>query len=44
VVLVTHDSRHAGWADRVVYLRDGRLVDEVRPPAGPESILRRERV
>ncbi len=44
VVLVTHDSRHAAWADRVVYLRDGRLVDESRPPGGPESILRRERV
>jgi putative ABC transport system ATP-binding protein len=44
VVLVTHDSRHAAWADRVVYLRDGRLVDELGPPAGPESILRRERV
>lgn len=40
VVLVTHDSRHAAWADRVVYLRDGRLVDELGPPAGPESILR----
>jgi putative ABC transport system ATP-binding protein len=44
VVLVTHDSRHAGWADRVVYLRNGRLIDEVAPPAGPESTLRRERV
>jgi putative ABC transport system ATP-binding protein len=44
VVLVTHDSRHAAWADRVVYLRDGRLVDELGPPAGPESVLRRERV
>jgi putative ABC transport system ATP-binding protein len=27
-VLVTHDARHAGWADRVVFLRDGRVVDE----------------
>ena len=27
-VLVTHDSRLAAWADRVVFLRDGRLVDE----------------
>ncbi len=44
VVLVTHNSGHAGWADRIVYLRDGRLVDELGPPAGPESFLRRERV
>jgi putative ABC transport system ATP-binding protein len=27
-VLVTHDARHAAWADRVVFLRDGRAVDE----------------
>lgn len=27
-VLVTHEPRHAGWADRVVYLRDGAVVDE----------------
>jgi len=27
-VLVTHDARHAAWADRVVFLRDGRIVDE----------------
>ena len=27
VVLVTHEARHAAWADRVVFLRDGRLVD-----------------
>ncbi|MBI2710289.1 MAG: ABC transporter ATP-binding protein [Actinobacteria bacterium] len=29
VVLVTHDGRLASWADRVVLLRDGRIVDEV---------------
>lgn len=28
VVLVTHEPRYASWADRVVFLRDGRLVDE----------------
>ena len=28
VVLVTHDSTHAAWADRVLYLRDGEVVDE----------------
>jgi putative ABC transport system ATP-binding protein len=27
-VLVTHEARHAAWADRVVFLRDGVLVDE----------------
>jgi putative ABC transport system ATP-binding protein len=33
VVLVTHEPRYASWADRVVFLRDGRIVDEsVAPP------------
>jgi putative ABC transport system ATP-binding protein len=27
-VLVTHDARYAGWADRVVFLRDGLVTDE----------------
>jgi putative ABC transport system ATP-binding protein len=44
VVLVTHNIRHAAWADRIACLRDGRLIDEVRPPAGPEALLTRERV
>lgn len=35
-ILVTHDAAHAAWADRVVFLRDGRVVDESRPPAGPD--------
>ena len=28
VVLVTHEPRFASWADKVVFLRDGRIVDE----------------
>jgi putative ABC transport system ATP-binding protein len=28
VVLVTHEPRFASWADRVIFLRDGRVVDE----------------
>lgn len=26
-LLVTHEARHAGWADRVIFLRDGVIVD-----------------
>ena len=35
-ILVTHDAAHAAWADRVVFLRDGRVVDEARRAASPE--------
>ena len=35
----THDAQLASWADRVVFLRDGRAVDQTSPPAGPESLL-----
>jgi putative ABC transport system ATP-binding protein len=38
-VVVTHDAQLASWADRVVFLRDGRVVDQTSPPAGPESLL-----
>ena len=40
-VLVTHDARFAAWADHVVFLRDGRIVDETEDPQGPESLLGR---
>jgi len=36
-ILVTHDAAHAAWADRVVFLRDGRLVDEARPASNPDT-------
>lgn len=38
-VVVTHDAQLASWADRVVFLRDGRVTDQTAPPAGPESLL-----
>jgi putative ABC transport system ATP-binding protein len=39
VLLATHNVRHAAWADRVVFLSDGRLAGEAAPPAGPECLL-----
>jgi len=38
-VLVTHEARHAGWADRVIFLRDGVVVDTSGPLAQPEDLL-----
>ena len=38
-VVVTHDARLASWADRVVFLRDGRMTDQTAKPVGPESLL-----
>ena len=34
-----NDAQLASWADRVVFLRDGRIVDQTMPPAGPESLF-----
>ncbi|MET7421116.1 ABC transporter ATP-binding protein [Dactylosporangium sp. NPDC005555] len=38
-VVVTHDAQLASWADRVVFIRDGRIVDRTAPRPGPESLL-----
>jgi putative ABC transport system ATP-binding protein len=38
-ILVTHEARHAAWADRVVFLRDGTVVDQAGPAAPPEMLL-----
>ncbi|MCZ3385587.1 MAG: ABC transporter ATP-binding protein [Actinomycetia bacterium] len=34
-LLVTHEARHAAWADRVVFLRDGVAVDQSGPVGTP---------
>ena len=38
-VVVTHDAQLASWADRVVFLRDGRVTDQTASAPGPESLL-----
>jgi putative ABC transport system ATP-binding protein len=40
VVMVTHDPVAAGYADRVVFLADGHIVDELRAPTA-EVVLDR---
>ncbi len=40
VVIVTHDPRAAAYADRVVFLSDGSVVDEMRDPTA-DSVLDR---
>src|SRR5215510_1794428 len=40
-VVVTHDAQLAAWADRIVLLRDGRMVDRTAPRPGPDSLLTR---
>ena len=43
VVLVTHEPRYAAWADRVVFMRDGRIVDEASVRAAVVPGRRRPR-
>ncbi len=40
VVMVTHDPIAASYADRIVFLADGRIVDEMLSPT-PDSVLDR---
>jgi putative ABC transport system ATP-binding protein len=40
IVMVTHDPGAASYADRVVFLADGRLVDELHEPTS-DTVLER---
>jgi putative ABC transport system ATP-binding protein len=42
-VVVTHDAQLASWADRVVFIRDGRITDQTAPAPGPETLLAQDR-
>jgi putative ABC transport system ATP-binding protein len=38
-VVVTHDAQLAAWSDRIVFLRDGQIVDQTSSAPGPETLL-----
>jgi putative ABC transport system ATP-binding protein len=38
-ILVTHEARHAAWADRVVFLKDGVIVDTTGPIGEADQLL-----
>jgi putative ABC transport system ATP-binding protein len=38
-VVVTHEAQLASWADRVIFLRDGHVVDQTTAAPGPDSLL-----
>lgn len=40
IVMVTHDPTAASYADRILFLADGRVVDELRDPE-PDAVLDR---
>jgi putative ABC transport system ATP-binding protein len=40
IVMVTHDAVAASYADRVIFLADGRIVDELLSPT-PDAVLDR---
>ena len=40
IVMVTHDPVAASYSDRIVFLADGHVVDEMRDPT-PERVLDR---
>jgi putative ABC transport system ATP-binding protein len=42
IVMVTHDPRGAAYADRVIFLADGAVVDEIREPTA-DSVIERIR-
>ncbi|MDJ0496245.1 MAG: ABC transporter ATP-binding protein [Acidimicrobiia bacterium] len=42
IVMVTHDPVAASYADRVVFLEDGKIVDELQDPT-PDSVIDRMR-
>jgi putative ABC transport system ATP-binding protein len=40
IVMVTHDPTAASYADRIVFIADGQIVDEMHQPTA-ETVLER---
>jgi putative ABC transport system ATP-binding protein len=43
IVMVTHDPMAASYADRIVFLADGRIVDEMNGPTAGRVLERMKR-
>jgi putative ABC transport system ATP-binding protein len=43
IVMVTHDPNAASWADRIVFLADGKVVDEMQEPTADRVLERMKR-
>jgi putative ABC transport system ATP-binding protein len=43
VVMVTHDPRMAAYADRIIFMKDGTVVDDTRlsPDKGADYVFER---
>ena len=39
VICVTHDPRLEAWADRVIHIEDGRILDDQRRTPDPNATL-----
>jgi len=39
-ILVTHDAKNAAWADRILIIRDGQIVDEATTARDIKTLLR----
>jgi putative ABC transport system ATP-binding protein len=44
IVMVTHDAAAAGYADRILFLADGRIVDEMDEPTSERVLDRLKRM
>jgi putative ABC transport system ATP-binding protein len=44
IVMVTHDPVAAGYADRVVFLADGRIVNQMLDPSAERVLDRMKRL